>query len=86
MNRRKVSPVVIAASVALATVVVVACGSSKRDGFAGNTVVNGTFDDGGNFEGGEGGPGKAVRDPSTCEESLAVASPRRRPAERSRSH
>ena len=52
------------------TVLLVACGSSKRDGFAGNTDVNGTFDDGGNFEGGEGGPGKAVRDPSTCEEAF----------------
>ncbi|CAN5869207.1 hypothetical protein BH11MYX4_BH11MYX4_09320 [soil metagenome] len=68
MNRTSISTL---ASAAVAAVVIVACGSSKRDGFGDNKEVNGTFDDAaGAFEGGDGGAGVAVRDPATCEEAL----------------
>lgn len=57
------------ASAAVAVGLVVACGSSKdRSGFGEDTTANGSFPDGGSFEGGEGG-GKLVRDPTTCAEA-----------------
>lgn len=61
------------ASAAVAVALVVACGSTKeRSGFGDETSVNGTFQDGGAFEGGEGGGGKIVRDPTTCAEAAAA--------------
>ena len=66
MNRPSIRTV---ASATIAAIVIIACGSSQRDGFGDNTDVNGTFDDAGAFEAGEGGPGRAVRDPATCEEA-----------------
>lgn len=54
---------------AMVVATLVACGSKPRSGFADETSVNGTFDDGGMFEGGDGGGGKLVRDPTTCSEA-----------------
>ena len=61
------------ASAAAAVALIVACGSTKRDGFTDpEHSVNGTFDDGGTFEAGDAGMGHApVRDPETCEEAQA---------------
>lgn len=57
---------------AMVMALLVACGSKARSGFADETSVNGTFDDGGMFEGGDGGGGKLVRDPTTCAEAEAA--------------
>jgi hypothetical protein len=59
----------VLASSAIAVALVVACGSKPRSAFQGETTVNGTFDDGGSFEGGDAGSGKIVRDPTTCAEA-----------------
>ncbi|MBX3193020.1 MAG: IgGFc-binding protein [Labilithrix sp.] len=57
---------------AIAAFVVIACGSSKRDGFGDGSGGEGAFSDAGAFEGGEAGAGKVVRDPTTCAEALAA--------------
>ena len=59
------------ASAAAAVALVVACGSAKeRSGFGPETAVNGTFNDGGTFEAGDGSGSRPVSDPTTCEEAL----------------
>ncbi|MDB4937043.1 MAG: hypothetical protein JWP87_4015 [Labilithrix sp.] len=59
------------ASAGVAAALVIACGSAKdRSGFVDpNATVNGTFDDGG-FAQAEGGGGKRIADPTTCEEAM----------------
>jgi hypothetical protein len=61
------------ASAGVAAVLVIACGSAKdRSGFVDPAAtVNGTFDDGG-FGQAEGGGGKRIADPTTCEEAMAA--------------
>jgi hypothetical protein len=67
MNRRTVSTL---GTALLAAGIVIACGSNNRSGFEGATSVNGTFDEAGALQNAEGGAGKVVRDPTTCEEAL----------------
>ena len=63
------------AAAGIAAVVILACGSSSRDGFGSGTDRAGTLGDAaGSFEGGDSGAGGAVRDPATCEEALAAKS------------